>query len=338
MGKEVCAVGVISFNTVSKICKLLYTLKLIVMRYAALPGMLILFVGSAANAQLSIQPQIGLEQSKTSFSFNNSTYSSLPTQLEPKGAVRLDYKFKKGHGPFMSVGSSPGVSSVHFSGFGNMRNQFATTVGPMQWRLEGGYQYSSKPINFKKGNKQKPATPVTNKTVEKRCGSYNYRVTTENSSKANPAKNASWNMRLQPSAGAAYVPNAKENVTVDETITQTTYQYKAGNYTTAFVTGLGLLFGKGTRDMFSLNVYYLKGLTNLNNQTLTKITEGKTTTAQLRSATSSWSLSFGLPLLLQKQKQVKTVAAPPPSPKPVEKKESYKSHCGQYSRCTRGYN
>ncbi len=310
------------------------------MRYAVLPGMLVLFIGSAANAQLSIQPQIGLEQSKTSFSFNNSTFSSLPNQLEPKGAVRFDYKFKKVHGPFMSIGSSPGVSSVHFSSFDNVVNQYVSTVGSMQWRLEGGYQYTSKPINFKKGSSQKSvaATPkTTTEIVKTRCGNYYYKTTTSTARTATPKVNNNWNMRLQPSVGAAYIPSAKENVTVDEAANQTTYQYRAGNYTTGLVSGLGFLFGKGSRDMFSINVYYLKGLTNMDNQTLTKITEGKTTTSQIRSSTSSWTLSFGLPLQLQKSKQqVKTVE----QTKPIEKKESYKSRCGQYSssRCSRAYN
>jgi hypothetical protein len=313
------------------------------MRHAVLPGMLFLLIGSAANGQLSIQPQVGLEQSITSFSFNNSSFSSLPNQLEPKGAVRLDYKFKKGHGPFMSIGSSPGVSSVHFDGFDNVQNQYTTTVGSTQWRLEGGYQYTSKPINLKKGSSQKTTAvtkTTTNTAGQRRCGSYYSKSSSSAAKTVAPKIDNSLNMRLQPSAGAAYVPSAKENVTVDETANQTTYQYRAGNYTTAFVSGLGFLFAKGSKDLFSLNVFYLKGIGNLNNQTLTKITEGKTTTAQIRSATSSWGLTLGLPLQLQKPKQAKQAVAPVT---PVEKKESYQSRCGQYkqsssSRCTRAYN
>lgn len=312
------------------------------MRNAVLPGMLVLFIGSAANAQLSIQPQIGLEQSRTSFNFNNSSFASLPNLLDARGAIRLDYKFKKGHGPYMSVGSAPGTSNVQFNSFDNVLHNYTTSVGATQLRLEGGYQYTSKRINFKKGSSQQTTAATrttTNTTTQKRCGSYSYRSSASNARAMAPKVDNRFNMRLQPSAGAAFIPGAKENVTVDPGMNQTNFQYRAGNYTSALATGLGFLFAKGTRDLFSLNLYHWKGLSNLDNETLTRVVEGKTTTSQISSKTSSWSLSLGLPLQFQKQKQVKQ-AAPVKS---VEKQENYKSRCGQYrsqysSRCTRAYN
>ena len=54
-------------------------------------------------------------------------------------------------------------------------NNYTTTTGNMQLRLKGGYQFSSKPIYFKKQGKR--STKVTGKQNhgKKSCGSYSYK-------------------------------------------------------------------------------------------------------------------------------------------------------------------
>ena len=60
---------------------------------------------------VSIQPQIGLENSRTSIKSDGfSSFSPMGMQLDPRLAARMGYKFKTGHGVFVGVATgSQGV-------------------------------------------------------------------------------------------------------------------------------------------------------------------------------------------------------------------------------------
>jgi len=70
------------------------------MKPTLLITLLILMV-STASAQLSIVPQVGFENAATSFSVNDFRYHPLTSEISPKATVRIDYRFKGGHGPFV---------------------------------------------------------------------------------------------------------------------------------------------------------------------------------------------------------------------------------------------
>ena len=77
------------------------------MKLAALPCLLFLLIGSAANSQLSLLPQIGFEQSRTKVQYNNKDIFKPFAEGNIQASLRADYRFKKGHGPFVSIASSP---------------------------------------------------------------------------------------------------------------------------------------------------------------------------------------------------------------------------------------
>jgi hypothetical protein len=107
------------------------------------------------------------------------------------------------------------------------------------------------------------------------------------------------------------------------------YTYKAGDWTTAVITGAGFEFGKNKQRMFTIGINYLKGIGNLATRTVTAVVGNKTTTAVLNSSTSSWNITAGIPITLTKNKT---------NQKQRVTEKSYEHHwkCGQYkSGCHR---
>lgn len=300
----------------------------------ALPSLLLLCLGSAASAQLSVIPQIGLENSKTSLSSNGASFNSLGSFAMPKANLRLEYLFKKAHGAYVGFGTSPAVATISTLSPETIADNYTSSLGKTKWRLEAGYQLSTKPINFKKSSgQQKTASASSSQSQRSSCMSgYRSGCGKSSYSTARTAKkNDSWNMRIQPSAGIAYTPAANNEFFIDNTATGTVYNYKAGNWNTAVTAGINFAFAKGDNRKFIIGLQHLRGLGNLDNQTIKAFSEGKTTSTVVDSRASTWSLSFGIPLALTKQK----TKAQPVRVQPQQKTPQYRSRCGSYSRCTR---
>ena len=301
------------------------------MKRAAFTGILVLLIAISAKAQLSFLPQLGLERSKTFVDYNNvSSFSPMGSQVNFKANLRMDYRFKKGHGPYIGIGTAPGTVAFSFTDAANAATNFKAAQNPLQWKLEGGYQYTSKPITLKKAAVKKPAikTSSYNTEIRRHCGSYcnSYRQrTSTNSSTAKQSSNL--NLRLQPSVGLAYLPSIKDDLEVSGS----NYQYNAGNYKTAITPGMGFEFAKGKQRLFTLSLFYTKAMGQAEEKIFSNVENGKTVTNLVSSSnTSSWGLMLGVPFSFSKNK--KTVA-------PIVKKEpvrEYKSRCEYYrSRCIR---
>lgn len=312
------------------------------MRPAALPSLLLVLLGTAAHSQLSLLPQVGFEQSRTSIGYNGQpSFSPLGGQGAPRAALRADYRLKSGHGAFASVGTSPAVVAFTFADPAGALTSYRAAASHLQWRLEGGYQYSTKPLYFKKsgtGSLAAAGDAVTPSSGKKTCGSYTYRSKCGSGSKTTMAmkkKDTRWNMRLQPSVGAAFIPGVKSDLVTGNG----TYRYNAGNWNTALVAGSGFEFGKGLQRKFTVSFYFLKGLGNLGTQTLVTERNAKTTETRFDSKVSGWNMTLGLPFTLSKKKAL--VQQPKVEQKNTEQKTEYKSKCGQRyqieyrTRCTR---
>ena len=295
------------------------------MKPAALMVVLLLFVTSVVRAQLTLLPQMGFDLSKTNLQFNElSSFAPLGSKANIKAAIKMDYRFKGGHGPYVGVGTSPSVVEFSFAEPSTAMNDFKAAMGSMQWRVEAGYQYSFKPINFKKakaataGNKTTSSPAVTKKT----CGSYAYKSHCGSQKKPAPVKQ-NLSMRIQPSVGVAYVPSVANTVISKGS----SYQYNGGNWNTALVSAVGFEFGKGKERYMTVSLSYTKGLNNMGTQTISKTANGKTSTVDISSSSNTFGLAVGVPFNLIKNK------------KPVVKKTScyqktqiqYKSGCGKKS-------
>jgi hypothetical protein len=310
------------------------------MRNAALTILCFVAFGFAMNAQkFSLLPQVGFENSKTKISYNDlQSFSPLGTKFSPQASLRLNYSSKQGHGFFLGAASSRSIVSFSFTDPETGMNNFAATTGNMQLRLEGGYQFNTKPISLNKSKQ-----PSANNTKKKNCSSssrnncsksYSSNRCSGNSDKAKQPslskKENSW-VRIQPSVGMGFIPAAKTDVVTKTQSGQTIYQYNAGNWNTALVAGAGFEFGRGSTRQFTVSVNYFKGLGNLDEQTISSASGGKSVTTILESATSGWNMKIGIPFTLGGKK--------PAIKKRTEKKtEQRKSGCGQYRiiyRCSK---
>lgn len=304
------------------------------MKPAALTGMLVLLVAITANTQLSFLPQIGLEQSKTSVRVNElPSFSPLGSKGSLKANLRMDYRFRKGHAPYISIGTAPGAVAYTFTDASAAANNFGAAANSTQWKFEGGYQYSSKPINFKKTAKKETEKINSRHTEVKRsCGSNSsYRYNKERTETAKIAKqNNSMNLRLQPSIGVAYIPSTKENIISDGSL----YQYNAGNYKIALTSGMGFELGKGKQRLFTLSVFYTKGLSNLGEQEISRVENDKISNTKLNPRTSGWGMMIGVPFSFSKTKKIASV--PAKTNTMTQQKQEYKRKCGSYQgRCIR---
>jgi len=284
--------------------------------------------GFIANAQLTIVPQLGVESSRTSIQLNDlPSFSPAGVNYSPQVGVRLDYKFKQLHGPFLGLSTSRSIVEYNFSDAATAMSSYTTSRGSTQLRLEGGYQVSTKPIYFKKSAAvNNSPTPSCRRSLERTsCAGK-----AAKSSTATAANKGSW-VSIQPSLGVAFVPFAptREIYATAPGNSQTGYAYNAGNYTSAVITGVGFEFGKGAKRTFVISVNYLQSLGDQVSESVTQ-SGNKPTTTKLESGTSGWSVRMGIPIGFKKEKQT--------TPKPPVYEKNYKNYyqgrCGQYrSQC-----
>ena len=199
------------------------------MRSVFLIGFLFIASAIAMNAQkLSLTPQVGFENSKTSVNYNNlGSFAPLGGEFNPQVSLRLDYKFKQGFGPYIGVSTSRSGVLYSFSDIENGMNAYDATKANMQLRMEAGYQYTTKPIFFNKTKQScKTSASKTKSSNKSSCGSYSYRSKCSKSyssqssrcqSKSSAAKKiesknkGGW-VRLQPSVGIGFIPSPKTDI------------------------------------------------------------------------------------------------------------------------------
>jgi hypothetical protein len=111
---------------------------------------------------------------------------------------------------------------------------------------------------------------------------------------------------------------------VDESLEKNgnSFEYNAGNWKSAIISGLAFELGKGSKRQATVGVHYTKGL-GMDTESLNTITDSKPSTSYFNSNASSWAVTLGIPIsLAKKQTPVREV-------KVIEyKKMEYKSKCG----------
>ena len=284
------------------------------MRSIALVG--ILFIASAVSAQkLSLSPQVGFENSKTSVNYNDlGSFAPLGGEFNPQVSLRLDYKFKGGFGPYFGTSTSRSVVLYSFNDLENGMNLYNATPANMQVRMESGFQYTTKPILFNKTKSSSNTSTSKPKSSNKSsCGSYSYRSSScsksyysqssrcqSKSSAAKKVENKNkggW-VRLQPSVGVGFIPSPKTDVVTKVEGGQTTYEYRAGAWNTAFTTGMGFEFGRDKRRLVNVSVNYFTGIGSMDKETITAVSGTKTSVATLESKASGWNMRIGIPFTL----------------------------------------
>lgn len=291
------------------------------MRSIALTG--ILFIAAiATNAQqrLSLTPQVGFENSKTSINYNDlGSFAPLNGEFNPQISLRLDYKFKQGFGPYIGASTSRSVVLYNFSDIENGMSLYNATKANMQLRLEAGYQFTTNQLFFNKARSSGNTSSSKATKMKSSCGSYSYRSNCSKSyssrsshcqGKSSVAKKVenknkgAW-VRLQPSVGIGFIPSPKTDVITKTQGSQTVYEYRAGNWNTAFMTGMGFEFGRNKQRLMNVSVNYFTGIGNMNKQTVSGVSGTKTSYANLESNASGWNMRIGIPFTLTEKKAAK---------------------------------
>lgn len=293
--------------------------------------------GHIATAQFTLLPQVGLENSRTTIEYNQlSPFSPGCLKAAPQVGLRLDYKFKQLHGPYLGIATSRSVLEYQFSNPETGMQEYVTDRGNTQVRFEGGYQVTSKPIYFKSKSSASSSGSSYKSHCQRMKESYGCGSKSSSSSakKAKQSPKGTW-VRLQPSVGVAYIPSTPN----DQIVTKadgngTSYLYNAGNWRTALTGGLGFEFGRNSTRAFLVSLNYLKGMGNgLDTRTITTVEGNKQTNTSLSSNSSGWNLRMGIPISLAKKKPVVKEQV-------VERVYKVENKCGQYkmqykSRCNK---
>lgn len=302
------------------------------MRTVALTALLVAFsCAASAQKRFTLLPQVGFENSKTVIRYNDvNCISPLGVKFSPQASLRLNYSSKKGHGFFLGAATSRASTVYSFNNLETGMEQYTATTGNLQVRLEGGYQFNTKQLFFRNNKANQAAakkatavkkqtnisTTTTTTTARSRCGSKTYTVYSRCGSSSQKqevkekertvsAAKGSW-VRFQPSVGMGFVPNTRTDLITKTQGGQTTYQYNAGNMSTALITGAGFEFGKNNTRLFTVNVNYFNGIGNMGKRTLSVTEAGKTTTTSLQSDVSGWSVRVGIPFNLGKNATTKS--------------------------------
>ena len=315
------------------------------MRKAALASLVFVACGIATNAQLSVTPRVGIEKASTCVKYNNtSCISPMGSNFSPQVGLRADYLFHKTHGPFVGVATNRSMVTYAFTNPETGDKEFTASQGDWRLRLEAGYQVSSRPISLGQHAKQ----PAAKSSVagQSPCGARKMMQAA-----ATAVQKSALNMRIQPYAGMAFIPNPQTAIISTNRSNETVYQYNAGNWTSAVITGVNFAFAKGSTNKFVIGVQYLAGLGNMSEETLTTPLETKQLTTQLSSSTSVWNVTVGMPLSFSKPKTAaikstvevpakatpvkveakKPVPAVAPAATPAKKSCGYyKTRCGKY--------
>jgi hypothetical protein len=143
----------------------------------------------------------------------------------------------------------------------------------------------------------------------------------------------------------AFIPNPSTAIASTFKSSETVYQYSAGNWTSAVITGVNLAFAKGDINKYVVGIQYLKGISNLCNETLTTPADGKVMSTQLSSRSAAWNVTVGMPLNFTKNKPTIQKTELPKQVSAVQKAEDtkqapaatttekpVKKTCGYYQR------
>ena len=281
----------------------------------------------SANAQFTLLPQIGMESSRTTIKSSEfAAFSPKGMQFAPLLAARLGYSSKSGHGAFLGVATSSPSVQFNFTDPQTARSSYKASAEDLQLRLEGGYQYVTKPIALSKpGNSNKYGHRACGGQQHTCAGHTNCHQNTASHCGKSAIKSASqskgWFMRIKPSAGLAFLPSENE-IETETKAGQTNYEYKAG-WNTALIAGTAFEFGTRKESRFVVSINYLKSLGS-NSQTLNTVNNNKSTAYTFQSNTSSFNVSIGIPINLKK----KSTVTPPSQHKQCN--GSHMSRCGQY--------
>jgi hypothetical protein len=242
---------------------------------------ILLFPITTLAQQLTITPQVGIQSANTKITFNNSPYTSPYRTSTSYFGARIVYESKHGHGPYLNLALGTSTNTYQIS---DPSSPFLATFKPAQtdvFRLEGGYQWNSKPVYFKR--------------------IWNNKISAEDFARM---EKKGWYVQFQPFVGLGYnLRNGSgyEQVNIDHgTITTSS---TGGNF--LFSSGLLMEFGKNGKKKFSLSFNYVAGLNAGQSTMIDRTINGVNYQTHLFNRSSGFNVTLGVPFTLWKKKEGK---------------------------------
>ena len=275
--------------------------------------LLFVFITYAANAQFVILPQAGIENSKTYIKSSDFySFSPMGNQLAPTLSVRMGYTFKSGHGAFLGISSSTPAVQLKFNDPQTARTSFKASGEDLQFGLEGGYQYSFKPIALGKPHSNKSGHggeysqhrcgEQKSCSGHMKCGQHNSTYHFDKATANRNTHSKGWFVRIKPSVGFAFLPTEKGEIESETNGAVSNYEYNAG-WKTAMIAGTAFEFGTRHQAKFVVSLNYFHSLGS-NSQSLSTVDNAKTTAHTFQSYTSGFNLKVGIPINLQPSRKV----------------------------------
>ena len=151
--------------------------------------------------------------------------------------------FRKGQGSAPAAPAQATRAATPRSPENGMTN-YNASLAKTHLQIQGGLQYSTKPIYFKqKGSTTTAKTSSSEKTYSchnfySGCTRYSSSCCKKSSEQKTKAQKQSWSMRIQPSAGFGFVPSTKSDLVTETSSGQPSYTYNAGNLKQALASSL----------------------------------------------------------------------------------------------------
>jgi hypothetical protein len=247
-----------------------------------LPVIIVLLLPVASFAQqLTVTPQVGIQSANTKIGFNNSPYTALNRTAVPYLGARFVYESKRGHGPDLNLAMGTTTNTYQInepsSPFLGMFNSAQTDI----FRIEGGYQWNSKPVYFKR--------------------IWNNNISAEEFARM---EKKGWFVRFQPFVGIGY--NLRNgNGYEQHNISHGTITTYPGGSNFVFSSGLSMEFGKNEKKKFSLSFNYVAGLNGGQSTIIDRTINGVNYQTHLYNRSSGFNVTLGVPLTLWSKKERK---------------------------------
>ncbi len=112
-------------------------------------------------------------------------------------------------------------------------------------------------------------------------------------------------MQLQPSLALAYLSGNNPTLVRHSDA----YRYFADAWNTALVPAMGVSFGKGQQQLFTLTVFYTRPL-DMASEEVTSVSGGKPVVTAMNPKASAWGMTLGVPISLGKKPAAKSIMQP----------------------------
>jgi hypothetical protein len=239
------------------------------------------FPATTIAQQLTVTPQVGIQSSNTKIGFNNSPYTAPYRTEVPYLGARFVYESKRGHGPYLNFSMGTNTNTYQVSSPSSPYLGSFSLARTDLFRIEGGYQWNTKPLYFKR--------------------IWNNNISAEEFARM---EKKGWHVRFQPFIGVGYnLRNGTpyEHYMIDHG-TVTTYS-SSGNFVLS--SGLMLEFGKNDKRKFSLSFNYVAGLNGGQSTIIDRTINGVNYQTHLYNRSSGFNVTLGVPLTLFGKKERK---------------------------------